>query len=118
MFSSRLQANTDKIDLRSPNINLDWCEPCKFVEREEETEQLVVHCMEGQPAPKAVLDLLTCVQRNVFSQNVCVLHMASGVWTCVNWQTVRSDIHQIQCENSDEDVDDLENLWLLGYENM
>ena len=43
------------------------------MEREEESDQLVVHWMEGQPAPDAVLDLLACnCTKKCHSQNVCV----------------------------------------------
>lgn len=60
------------------------------MEREEEAEKLVVHWMEGQPAPDAVLNLLAfnCPKKNVHSQDVCVLQMVSDVLTRVDLQTV------------------------------
>jgi len=56
------------------------------MEREEECEQLVVHWMEGQPAPNAVLDLLACNCPKTCSlpRCVCVLQMVSGALTCAD----------------------------------
>ena len=47
--------------------------------REEECEQLVVHWMEVQPAPIAVLDLLTCNCPKTCSLPRCV---------CCKWSQV------------------------------
>ena len=43
------------------------------MENEEEGEQLVVHWMEGQPAPEAVLDLLACncTKKRLLPRFVC-----------------------------------------------
>jgi len=84
------------------------------MEREEECEQLVVHWMEGQPAPNAVLDLLACNCPKTCSlpRCVCVLQMVSARCTdmcrlaeCEN-QASTSDSEQ----SSDEDVEDLDNF--------
>ena len=83
------------------------------MEREEESDQLVVvHWMEGQPAPDAVLDLLACNCTKKCSLPKCVC-MVNGLKCtdmcrladCENQASISEGL-----ESSDEEVEDMEDL--------
>lgn len=81
------------------------------MEREEESEQLVVHWMEGQPAPDAVLDLLACSCTKKCTLPKCVC-MTNGL-KCTDMCRLADCDNQASTseglESSDEDVEDLDN---------
>ncbi|CAM4730908.1 unnamed protein product [Leuciscus chuanchicus] len=78
------------------------------METEEEGEQLVLHWMEGQPAPEAVLDLLACNCTKNVSLPRCMC-LANGL-RCTDMCKLTECENQVTCvESSDEDEDDMEN---------
>ena len=77
------------------------------METEEEGEQLVLHWLEGQPAPEAVLDLLTCNCTKKFSRPRCMC-LANGL-KCTDMCKLTCENQATCVESSDEDEDDMEN---------
>ena len=78
------------------------------METEEEGEQLVLHLMEGQPAPEAVLDLLACNCTKKCSFPLCMC-LTNGL-RCTDMCKLTECEKQATCvESSDEDEDDMEN---------
>ncbi|CAM4649015.1 unnamed protein product [Leuciscus chuanchicus] len=78
------------------------------METEEEGEQLVLHWMEGQPAPEAVLDLLACNSTKKSSLPRCMC-LANDL-RCTDMCKLTECENQVtSVESSDEDEDDMEN---------
>ncbi len=74
------------------------------MEREEGTEELVVHWMDGQPAPTAVLDSLACNCSRKCTLPKCEC-MANGL-KCTEMCKLKPCENQVTFEESeDEEVD-------------
>lgn len=74
------------------------------IERGEEVEQLVVHWMEGQPAPDAVLDLLACNCAKKCALPKCTC-MANGL-RCTDMCKLADCDNQASTSESVESLDD------------
>lgn len=78
----------------------------------EGAEQLVVHWMDGQPAPEAILDLLACYCPRKCELPMCAC-MANGLkcTECADCQTARTrpQSRTMRKESADEVEGELEN---------
>ena len=83
------------------------------MEKEEGVEQLVVHWMDGQPAPEAVLDLLACNCTRKCSLPKCVC-LSNGL-KCTDMCRLQDCENQAsifeldEVEIDDEDIEELDN---------
>ena len=83
------------------------------MEKEEGVEQLVVHWMDGQPAPEAVLDLLACNCKRKCSLPKCAC-LSNGL-KCTDMcrlpdcENQASIFESDDGESLDEDIEELDN---------
>ena len=72
------------------------------MEREDGIEQLVVHWMEGQPAPEAVLDLLECSCHRKCELPTCVC--LSNRFSCTDMCRLQDSDNWVSSADNDESV--------------